>query len=80
MDKLFTAVITARLEPAIPLHDHQSAFRSKRGTMDPLFVLVSMIQERKSKHLRTHAFFLDLKKAYDVVWTPAYFTSYTTKA
>jgi hypothetical protein len=68
IDKLFTAVITARLEPAIPLHDHQSAFRSKRGTMDPLFVLASMIQERKSKHLRTHAFFLDLKKAYDVVW------------
>jgi hypothetical protein len=66
--KLFTAIIAARLEQFVPLHDHQSAFRKGRGTMDPLFVFSSTILQRKRDGLCTHAFLLDLKKAYDMVW------------
>jgi hypothetical protein len=66
--KLFTAIMATRLERFVPLHDHQSAFRKARGTMDPLFVFSATILERKARGLRTHAFFLDLKKAYDMVW------------
>jgi Reverse transcriptase (RNA-dependent DNA polymerase) len=68
VDKLFTSILAKRLETAVPLHDHQSAFRPKRGTMDPIFVLTSTVLHRKLAGLRTHAFFLDLKKAYDLVW------------
>lgn len=68
IDKVFTAVLAARLEKSVALHEHQSAFRRGRGTMDPLFVLTSITQHRKSLGLRTHGFFLDLKKAYDMVW------------
>ena len=66
--KLFTAIMATRLERFVRLHDHQSAFRKARGTMDPLFVFSATILERKARGLRTHAFFLDLKKAYDMVW------------
>ena len=66
--KLFTSIMAKRLERHIPLHDHQSAFRRGRGTMDPLFVFASAILQRKDEDKRTHAFLLDLKKAYDKVW------------
>ena len=66
--KLFTSIIARRLECHIPLHDHQSAFRRGRGTMDPMFVFASTILQRKQDARLTHAFLLDLKKAYDKVW------------
>jgi hypothetical protein len=49
--KLFTAILATRLERFVPLHDHQSAFRKGRGTMDPLFVFSATILERKARDL-----------------------------
>ena len=68
IDKLFTAILANRLERAVPLHDHQSAFRSNRGVYDPLTTITSILEDRKHAKLRTHAFFPDLQKAYDQVW------------
>jgi hypothetical protein len=68
IDKLFAAILAARLQSTVALHDHQFAFRPRRGTMDPLFILSSLLQHRKATKHNTHAFFLDIKKAYDTVW------------
>jgi Reverse transcriptase (RNA-dependent DNA polymerase) len=73
IDKLYTAILGARLLKALPLHDHQFAFRPGRGTADPLFALSSTVQQRKTQGKRTYAFFLDVRKAYDTVWHPGLF-------
>ena len=68
MDKLFTAILATRLEKFLPLSTQQYGFRQGRGVQDPLATLLTIVEHRKRAGLRTHAFFLDLKKAYDVVW------------
>jgi Reverse transcriptase (RNA-dependent DNA polymerase) len=80
IDKLFTAILANRLLSTVALHDHQFAFRPGRGTMDPIFVLSSLLQHRKARNQRTHVFFLDIKKPTTLFGTRASSTSSTVKA
>jgi endonuclease/exonuclease/phosphatase family metal-dependent hydrolase len=68
IDKLFASVLTKRLDAAVALHDHQFAFRANRSTTDPLYIMDNISKQRKHAGLRTHKFFLDMRKAYDRVW------------
>jgi Reverse transcriptase (RNA-dependent DNA polymerase) len=67
IDKLFCSILTARMSATVPLHAHQYAFRRGRGTLQPLFAATGIVASRKHQGLRTYAFFLDVKKAYDTV-------------
>ena len=71
MDKLWSILVTARLEQHVPLHDHQYAFRKHRGTTNALFNMTSTIRTRHKARQGTFVFFLDAKKAYDTVPHPA---------
>lgn len=68
LDKLYMTVLTKRLQDCVPLHDHQFAFREKRGTIDALFCLDEPIKLRTSRGQHTYVLFHDIKKAYDTVW------------
>jgi hypothetical protein len=50
----------------VHLHEAQAAFRSKRSCTDNLFV---HILQEAGKANKTYAFFLDVRKAYDTVWS-----------
>jgi len=67
MDKLFCILMTNRLGNHVPLHDQQYAFRRGRGTLNALFNVVNVVQDRLAQGLPTFAFFLDAHKAYDTV-------------
>ncbi len=71
--KLTNKVIANRLIGAVEehelLHEAQNAFRPGRSTDDHIFITLSqLVRGRKNRNQRTYAFFLDLQKAYDIVW------------
>ena len=68
LDKLYMTILTKRLQACVPLHDHQFAFREKRGTIDALFCLNEPIRLRTAQGKPTYVLFHDIKKAYDTVW------------
>jgi hypothetical protein len=47
--------------------DEQNGFRSKRSCEDHLFVLSSIIRQRKASKLQTFVAFVDMEKAFDRV-------------
>ena len=67
IDKLFAAIVSARLMDAIALHDQQYAFRPGRGTPQALATLMHTIRRRTQAGLPTFACFFDAPKAYDSV-------------
>jgi hypothetical protein len=68
MDKLYMSVLAARLQKYVPLHDHQFAFRARRGTVDAVFAISETVRVRAAQGKPTYAFFQDMAKAYDSVW------------
>ena len=70
--KLYSAILTRRLSKWCEKHskisDEQCGFRSKRATTDQLFILSELLQQRKEKGEDTTCCFLDIKKAYDMVF------------
>ena len=65
IDKVFAAITFTRIRLTIDLHDAQYAYLPNKGTIQPLFLLNSLLQDRKQAGLPTYAFFLDIKKAFD---------------
>ena len=69
LGKLYSSSLNLRLctylEQNILLHDGQNGFRKNRACIDRLFVLTSIIRNRKLKSENTYAYFVDMKKAYD---------------
>ena len=66
-DKVWAALVARRVGNHITLHDHQYGFRPKRGTMNALFNLSTIVRTRKTAGEGTYVFFLDAKKAFDTV-------------
>jgi hypothetical protein len=70
--KLFCRVVATRLtgflEDSDALHEGQAGFRPGRSCEDHIFTLSQVVQGRRRGDLKTYAFFLDVKKAYDSVW------------
>ena len=50
------------------LHEGQAGFRVNRSCMDNVYTLNEIVQGRLKEDKETYAFFLDVQKAYDIVW------------
>ena len=72
LGKILETIITERLnyilEKKNVIKREQSGFRSKRQTMDHIVRLVSEVQNCRKLKRKTAAIFLDLEKAYDLLW------------
>ena len=58
--------LTKKLEPK--LSDTQSGFRKGRSTLDQLVRLVNVIRTARLRKRKVLAVFLDLEKAFDLMW------------
>ena len=68
--KIYAAVLQERLskwcEKNGIIVEEQGGFRPGRGCADQIYVLMSIIKNRRGK--KTYCCFIDLRKAYDRVW------------
>jgi hypothetical protein len=75
LGKLLCKILNNRLlgflEQRNALHEAQAGFRTGRGCTDHQHTLSNIIQHRARQGLKTYAFFLDVRKAYDTVWRKA---------
>ena len=71
--KLFSTMVRLRLEKTVGLHESQCAFREGRSCIDHIFTMAQMVNESGATKQPLYAFFLDIKKAYDVVWREGLF-------
>jgi exonuclease III len=69
--KVFERLILNRIDPVLPFTEAQAGSRKGRSTTDQIFILKSVIEHRKARHLPTYLAFLDLHKAYDLIWKAA---------
>ena len=51
----------------------QAGVRSQKSTLNNLFTIKSIIQQRKHEGKETYVAFIDIKKAYDKVWSNTIF-------
>jgi hypothetical protein len=79
LDKLYMAILAARLRKHVPLHDHQFAFREKRGTVDALFALTEPLRLRTAAGLPTYALSKTWPRPTTQYGTQGYFSSSTRK-
>ena len=73
--KVFSAILNTRLvlfaEVSDIFADEQNGFRRLRSCVDYLFVLTTILRNRKQKGLPTFCCFVDFEKAFDSVSYPA---------
>ena len=71
LSKVLENVLKQRLSPLCEeqLHDSQSGFRPLRRCADQHFLVSELLTNRRELGLPTLLVFIDVKKAYDVVWT-----------
>ncbi len=71
MYKLYSYILNSRLSKYLErnklLSDSQNGFRRLRACIDHLFVITTVIRNRKSKGLPTYCCFVDMKKAFDLL-------------
>ena len=67
VDKLFTSLLASRIATAAPCHFNQFGFCKGRGTAEAQFNFVCALQARILSKQSSHAFFLDIRKAFDTV-------------
>ena len=69
--KIYSSVLNARIQKYLEenkiLVDEQNGFRASRSCIDHIFVLCSILRNRKSQNLSTFLTFIDFKKAFDTV-------------
>ena len=66
METMVNNRLTKKLEPK--LSDTQSGFRKGRSTLDQLVRLVNVIRTARLRKRKVLAVFLDLEKAFDLMW------------
>lgn len=71
LGKLFEKIIKKKLEEHLDKHipNHQFGFRKNRSTVHPLTILISNLQNAQLNKRKTAAVSIDIKKAFDSVWT-----------
>ena len=69
--KIYTSVLNARLNTYLKNHDkthnNQNGFRKKRGTINHLYSLTSMVKDKINRKEPVYACYVDFKKAFDLV-------------
>jgi hypothetical protein len=69
--KIYSSILNARIQKYLEdnkiLADEQNGFRASRSCIDHIFVLCSILRNRKSQNLSTFLTFIDFKKAFDSV-------------
>ena len=67
--KVFTRIILNRIQASLDrkLMEEQAGFRSRRSTMDQVFILKMVMERSREFNQPLHLCFIDLKKAYDSV-------------
>ena len=69
--KLYSSLLNERimhlLEEESSIVDEQNGFRKRRSCQDHIFVLDSIIRNRREEGLATYVAFIDLKKAFDCI-------------
>ena len=69
--KIYSSILNARIQKYLEdnkiLADEQNGFRASRSCIDHIFVLCSILRNRKSQKLSTFLTFIDFKKAFDSV-------------
>ena len=69
--KMYSSILSKRLESYLEknkiLVEEQNGFRASRSCIDHLFVLCTVLRNRKSLGLSTYLAFVDYKKAFDSV-------------
>jgi len=76
--KVFMACMQLKLRVWVnvnnKLHESQAGFRPLYSTLDDIYVLMSLIENAKSKSEKLFAFFIDFKAAFDSVnWQALYY-------
>ena len=66
--KLLNDRIVGVLEKERRISEGQAGFRKEMGCVDHVFTVGRIIQGRKKEEKPTYCLFLDLQKAYDIVW------------
>jgi hypothetical protein len=70
--KVFISVLNARLkawvEKSKVIVEEQAGFREGHAAVDQVYVLAETIQRQKKRKKPYYLAFLDIKRAYDVVW------------
>ena len=69
--KIYSSVLNARLntylESHVKIHNGQNGFRKKRGTIDHLYSLTSIVKDKIDKKEPVYACYVDFKKAFNLV-------------
>ena len=71
--KLFEKIILNLLNKHLNFTESQAGARPQKSTLNNLFTIKSIIQQRKYKRKETYVVFIDIGKAYDKVWSNAIF-------
>ena len=71
--KLFEKIIVNRLNKHLNFTESQAGARPQKSTLNNLFTIKSIIQQRKHEGKETYVVFIDIGKAYDKVWSNAIF-------
>ena len=66
--KILNNRLVERLDKGRLLHEGQAGFRLKRSCIDNVYTLSELVQGRLREGKTAYAFFLDVQKAYDMVW------------
>lgn len=71
MAKLFTTVLNNRIESFCVMNnrisDSQFGFKKGHSTIDPMFILLSMVQKYLNENKRLYVCFVDLKRCFDSI-------------
>ena len=67
--KILNNQLVQCLDKGGALHEGQAGFRVNRSCMDNVYTLNEIVQGRFREDKEMHAFFLDVQKAYDTVWS-----------
>ena len=71
ISKVFEKIIVRRVHNEICFTEAQAGGRPNRSTIDHIFTLKSVIQQRFYEKKQTYVAFIDLEKAYDQAWKDA---------
>ena len=72
INKLFGKIIVNRMNKHLNFTEAQAVARPQKSTLNNLFTIKSIIQQRKHEG-KTYEAFIDIEKAYDKVWSNATF-------
>ena len=71
--KIFEKVINNRIKSALSFTEAQAGAREGRSSVDQLFILKSVIQQRKFQRKQTYIALIDIEKGFDYTWREVMF-------